>query len=210
MSTLTLSQQRRATNLLRRGLVIKEAFDNGDAVSAETDDAHTRDMRVFLIETGAIRDRRKATRVRDAGIELQKVMGCGAEPRNETGDGASVAQSSEASSANACRPAIDCGKDAPRPARGLPEGTGEVELGSTPPSRSSAQLDEAVRVCPDCDIAGCRHLRTPPAEPSEDEFLAALQSTINNHWETSMSTPEIARRIRAALTAAGFTLKKVA
>lgn len=51
---------------------------------------------------------------------------------------------------------------------------------------------------------------TPPAEPTEDEFLAALQSTINNHWETSMSTPEIARRIRAALSDAGFTVKKVA
>lgn len=51
---------------------------------------------------------------------------------------------------------------------------------------------------------------TPPAEPTEDEFLAALQSTINNHWETSMSTPEIARRIRAALTTAGLTVKKAA
>jgi len=52
------------------------------------------------------------------------------------------------------------------------------------------------------------HLRFLPAEvdPTEDEFLAALQSTINNHWETSMSTPEIARRIRAALSDAGFTV----
>jgi hypothetical protein len=61
MSNLTPSQQRRAITLLKRGLVIKDAFDNGDAVGAATDDAHTLDMRAFLIEIGALRDRRKAT-----------------------------------------------------------------------------------------------------------------------------------------------------
>jgi hypothetical protein len=102
-----------------------------------------------------------------------------------------------------------------------------VELASTPPSRSNDQPDEIVSglklgvaaLLPDdrgsADLSEQiyqlfrPHLRTSPAEPTEDEFLAALQSTINNHWETSMSTPEIARRIRAALSDAGFTISRV-
>ena len=56
---LTQAQQDRAIRLLKRGLVIKQAFDDGDGVSSETDDAHTHDMRVFLISIGAIPDRRK-------------------------------------------------------------------------------------------------------------------------------------------------------
>lgn len=56
---MTPAQQRRAITLLKRGLVLKQAFDDGDSVSASADDAHTNDMRVFLIEVGAIQDRRK-------------------------------------------------------------------------------------------------------------------------------------------------------
>ena len=55
---MTPAQQKKAIALLKRGLAIKEAFENGEGVDANMDDKHTNDIRIFLIQIGEKPDRR--------------------------------------------------------------------------------------------------------------------------------------------------------
>lgn len=57
---MTPKQQAKAIALLKKTLKFEDQLGAGGAIDTDVSEKHTTDLRVFLIEVGAIKDRRKS------------------------------------------------------------------------------------------------------------------------------------------------------